>query len=88
MRKIKLNKLTKREMSISQQSQVLGGRGCTCSCYYKNSPGGSSVANNGKANFKLGDEGGHSINGDNKNYKIDEEGFWRNQFPADGNQII
>lgn len=75
MKKVKLNMLTNREISISQQNQILGGyRACSCSCYYQSEPGGSSLQANCEGNYRIGVHGGHSIKGDDKFHTISSGG--------------
>lgn len=57
MEKLKANSLERSKLSKNQMGQVQGGAAegttCSCSCYYRN-VGGSSIADNGKANFAGG----------------------------------
>ena len=62
MKSLKLNSLESRNLSKRELSFAIGGRQCTCSCYYANN-NGSSIEDNGNANFDLGPNGGDSEKG-------------------------
>ena len=64
MNAIKLNKIGNNALTNNERMDLRGGTGrvCTCSCCHAND-GGSSVANNGGANYSLGSGGGHSLCG-------------------------
>ncbi|MDR2651895.1 MAG: TIGR04149 family rSAM-modified RiPP [Prevotellaceae bacterium] len=54
MKSIKLNKLAKNTMEEKEMHHIKGGHpGCSCSCYYEGN-GGSSVNDNGMANYEGG----------------------------------
>ncbi|GAB1360643.1 hypothetical protein MASR1M31_24630 [Porphyromonadaceae bacterium] len=65
MKIIKLNQLAKNNLSAREMNNIKGGDWtCTCSWYYANN-GGSSTMDNGCANAQISG-GGHSTEGDNK----------------------
>ncbi|MCH4896204.1 rSAM-modified peptide [Marinilabiliaceae bacterium JC040] len=68
MKKIKLNSLSARKMSEKQMGVVNGGKNksCSCSCYYANTPGGSSIVYNRDTNWISFPNGGYSKQGTNK----------------------
>lgn len=43
-----------------EMANLKGGRACGCGCAYADS-GGSSMNDNGWANYGLGENGGHSV---------------------------
>ena len=60
--KIKLNHLNDDGLKEREMNTLRGGRLCGCGCNYADS-GGSTEVYNGGANYKLGDNGGHSPGG-------------------------
>lgn len=64
--KIKLNKLAENSSANWEMKAIIGGRCCNCSCAYSNNEG-SSFIDNRAANYDIGDNGGHSTSGNNRN---------------------
>jgi natural product precursor len=80
---LKLNALNEQCIEKKQMNALRGGKQekkeesdelCTCSCYYANN-GGSSSIDNSKANYNIG--GGHSIQGDNCYVSDYYNGTWQ-----------
>lgn len=55
---LKLNQLSKANLNQKEMNSLFGGANqvgcCVCGCYYKDSPGGSSVGGNSGANGASG----------------------------------
>lgn len=61
MKSLKLNQIEKETLSNQELSQIKGGNSCRCACYYRN-VGGSSIADNGTANWREGRNSVHYTN--------------------------
>ncbi|MDR1847797.1 MAG: TIGR04149 family rSAM-modified RiPP [Bacteroidales bacterium] len=67
MKTLKLNAIASNNLSEVEMNHLKGGeRCCCCSCSYAGSGGGSSIAANSTANYNIGENGGHSTNGETK----------------------
>lgn len=65
-KRFKLNAISAEGLKQKEMNAIVGGtRICTCSCYWADK-GGSSSVDNQDANFALGYEGGTSIQGCNQ----------------------
>ena len=52
MKKFNLSTLERANVSMKQMDQLRGGTGnCTCGCLYEGQPGGSTLQDNGDANY-------------------------------------
>lgn len=51
MNNLKLSNFEKNALSQKEQQSIHGGNTCTCACYYRY-VGGSSIADNGSANWQ------------------------------------
>ena len=65
-KRFKLNAISAEGLKQKEMNAIVGGtRICTCSCYWADK-GGSSSVDNQNANFALGDKGGESTQGCNQ----------------------
>lgn len=64
MKTLKINQLEKNALMTCQLSEVIGGRYCSCSCYWADK-GGASIEMNQGANYDGGPDGLISKEGNN-----------------------
>lgn len=69
LNKLKLNEISKNNLTHKEMKMVVGGTSCTCSCYWEGR-GGSNVEDNCNANVSVGSEGGYSEYGTTKMWCI------------------
>lgn len=60
MKILNMNVAEESILSAKETSAIIGGRSCTCSCYYRY-VGGSSIEDNRNANYAGGENGLESV---------------------------
>lgn len=71
VKRFKLNALSSESLHQKEMSAIIGGKDCSCSCYYADQ-GGASVDANNMANYNYGY---HSSSGCNQYSYSDEMGY-------------
>lgn len=62
MKKLKLTTLSEAILKDKESKAILGGKLCTCSCYWQDTEEGSSIEDNTSANYELGIRSEHGCN--------------------------
>jgi len=71
IKRFKLNDLSAEGLRQKEMNAIIGGRACTCSCYWYGQ-GGAPSGTNTYANYGIGDQGGYSSQGCNQ-FKFDDK---------------
>ena len=77
LKKLKLNQLLEDDLNNREMNSLKGGNTCSCSCYWADYPGGSSIADNRSANHSGGQTSQHGCN----NYMQNDNGYGSFWFP-------
>ena len=71
LKRFKLNAISAEGLLQKEMNAIVGGKDCTCSCYWYGQ-GGSPDGANSYANYGIGPNGGYSTQGCNQALTTDE----------------